>query len=102
MNHFQIYRYACFNRQIIQCQQCRLKDAGESYGHLAAMAKLHASETAMFVTDRAIQILGGYGYTTEYPVEKFYRDAKIGQIYEGTSNMQLLTIAKRVLADKLP
>ena len=65
----------------------------------AAMAKLYPSEAAEFVTSAAIEIFGGYGYTTEYPVEKFYRDAKIGKIYEGTSFMQLSTIAKVLLAE---
>ena len=61
------------------------------------MAKLMASETAMWVTTQAIQIFGGYGFVKDYPVEKLYRDAKIGQIYEGTSNLQLQTIAKQIL-----
>jgi alkylation response protein AidB-like acyl-CoA dehydrogenase len=63
------------------------------------MAKLHASETAMFVTDKAIQVLGGYGFTTEYPVERFYRDAKLCTIGEGTSEIQRLVIARSVLQD---
>ncbi len=75
----------------------RLKEAGKSFLKEAAMAKLFASRMAEKVTSRAIEIFGGYGYTKEYPVEKLYRDAKIGQIYEGTSNMQLLTIAKQLL-----
>ncbi len=61
------------------------------------MAKLYASETAEEVTSAALELFGGYGYTTEYPVEKLYRDAKIGKIYEGTSFMQLNTIAKSLL-----
>ncbi len=80
-------------------EACRLKDAGEKYGHLSAMAKLHASETAMFVTDRAIQILGGYGYTTEYPVERMYRDAKLCTIGEGTSEILRLVIGRHELSD---
>ncbi len=75
----------------------RLKEAGKSFLKEAAMAKLFASRMAEFVTSKAIEIYGGYGYTKEYPVEKLYRDAKIGQIYEGTSNMQLHTIAKYLL-----
>jgi alkylation response protein AidB-like acyl-CoA dehydrogenase len=75
-------------------EACRLKDAGQEYGQMAAMAKLHASETAMFVTDRAIQILGGYGYTTEYPVERMYRDAKLCTIGEGTSEIQRMVIGR--------
>ncbi|MGH8622029.1 MAG: acyl-CoA dehydrogenase, partial [Burkholderiales bacterium] len=72
----------------------RLEDAGEPYTKEAAMAKLFASQVAERVTSRCLELFGGYGYTREYPVEKFYRDAKIGTIYEGTSNMQLHTIAK--------
>jgi alkylation response protein AidB-like acyl-CoA dehydrogenase len=75
----------------------RLEDAGEPYTMQAAMAKLFSSEVAERVTSLAVELFGGYGYTTEYPVEKFYRDAKIGKIYEGTSNMQLHTIAKQLL-----
>jgi alkylation response protein AidB-like acyl-CoA dehydrogenase len=74
----------------------RLKDAGESFVKQAAMAKLFASEVAEVVTSQAIELHGGVGYTREYPVEKLYRDAKIGKIYEGTSNMQLQTIARLV------
>jgi alkylation response protein AidB-like acyl-CoA dehydrogenase len=62
------------------------------------MAKLFASEVAEHVASMAVELLGGVGFTKEYPVEKFYRDAKIGKIYEGTSNMQLATIAKLVAA----
>jgi alkylation response protein AidB-like acyl-CoA dehydrogenase len=72
----------------------RLKSAGEPFVVKAAMAKLFASETAQGVASRCIDLHGGYGFTTEYPVEKLYRDAKIGTIYEGTSNMQKQTIAK--------
>src|SRR5438093_717770 len=75
----------------------RLEAAGEPYTTQAAMAKLFASQVAERVTSRAVELFGGYGYTKEYPVEKFYRDAKIGTIYEGTSNMQLNTIAKQIL-----
>jgi len=75
----------------------RLEDAGEPYTMQAAMAKLFASQVAERVTSLAVELFGGYGYTKEYPVEKFYRDAKIGAIYEGTSNMQLHTIAKQLL-----
>jgi alkylation response protein AidB-like acyl-CoA dehydrogenase len=74
----------------------RLKDSGKDFVKEAAMAKLFASETAERVASQAIDLLGGVGFTREYPVEKFYRDAKIGKIYEGTSNMQLQTIAKLV------
>jgi butyryl-CoA dehydrogenase len=75
----------------------RMKDAGQEYTLNAAQAKLFASQVAERVTSLCVELLGGYGYTKEYPVEKFYRDAKIGAIYEGTSNMQLNTIAKLLL-----
>ena len=75
----------------------RLEDAGASYTKEAAMAKLYSSQVAERVTSLCVELFGGYGYTKEYPVEKFYRDAKIGTIYEGTSNMQLNTIAKLML-----
>jgi len=77
----------------------RLRDAGQPFLREAAMAKLYSSEAAERVTSAAIEIFGGNGYTTEYPVEKFYRDAKIGKIYEGTSFMQLQTIAKQILVE---
>ena len=72
----------------------RLKDAGADFIESAAMAKYYSSKVAEKVTSMAIDLFGGNGFTKEYPVEKFWRDAKIGQIYEGTSNMQLQTIAK--------
>jgi butyryl-CoA dehydrogenase len=72
----------------------RLKDAGLNFIEQAAMAKYFSSKVAENVTSMAIDLFGGNGFTREYPVEKFWRDAKIGQIYEGTSNMQLQTIAK--------
>jgi alkylation response protein AidB-like acyl-CoA dehydrogenase len=72
----------------------RLRKAGDPFVVKAAMAKLYASEMAQRVASRCIDLHGGYGFTTEYPVEKLYRDAKIGTIYEGTSNMQKQTIAK--------
>ncbi|UCF66002.1 MAG: acyl-CoA dehydrogenase [bacterium] len=75
----------------------RLKDNGEKFVKEAAMAKLFTSRMAETVTSQVLEIYGGYGYTKEYPVEKLYRDAKIGQIYEGTSNMQVQTIAKFIL-----
>ena len=75
----------------------RLKDAGQDIARQGAMAKLYASQMAERVTSLCVELFGGYGYTREYPVEKYYRDAKIGTIYEGTSNMQLQTIAKAVL-----
>lgn len=75
----------------------RMKDAGDDFVMEAAMAKYFSSVNAEKVTSRMIDIFGGYGYTKDYPVEKFYRDSKIGQIYEGTSNMQLDTIGKFLL-----
>ena len=76
----------------------RLRDAGDSFLTEAAMCKLFASEVAERVSSLAVNLYGGYGYVKDYPVEKFYRDAKIGQIYEGTTNMQLQTIARQILA----
>jgi butyryl-CoA dehydrogenase/short/branched chain acyl-CoA dehydrogenase len=75
----------------------RMKDAGIPFVKEAAMTKLFASQVAERVTSLAIEIYGGYGFTKDYPVEKYWRDSKIGKIYEGTSNMQLQTIAKLVL-----
>jgi alkylation response protein AidB-like acyl-CoA dehydrogenase len=75
----------------------RLKDAGQDIAREGAMAKLFASQVCERVTSLGVELFGGYGYTKDYPVEKFYRDAKIGTIYEGTSNMQLQTIAKSLL-----
>ena len=74
------------------------KDRGESTTMHGAMCKLLASETAMFVTTEAIQIFGGYGYVTDYPVEKYFRDAKITEIYEGTSEVQRIVIARELYA----
>jgi butyryl-CoA dehydrogenase/short/branched chain acyl-CoA dehydrogenase len=78
----------------------RMKDAGMNFVKEAAMAKLFCSQVAERVTSLAIEIYGGYGFTKDYPVEKYWRDSKIGKIYEGTSNMQLATIAKLVLPSK--
>jgi len=75
----------------------RLKDAGLPFLKEAAMAKVYSSRVAEQVSSKAIEIYGGYGYVKDYPVEKFWRDSKIGAIYEGTSNMQLQTIAKLVM-----
>jgi alkylation response protein AidB-like acyl-CoA dehydrogenase len=71
-----------------------LKDRGEPYGTAASMAKLFASETAMRVATDAVQVHGGHGYMKDYPVERFFRDAKITQIYEGTSQIQRLVVAR--------
>jgi len=75
----------------------RLKDAGSPFVKEAAMAKYFCSQVAERVSSRAIEIFGGYGFTKDYPVEKYWRDSKIGKIYEGTSNMQLQTIANAIL-----
>ena len=78
----------------------RMKDARQNFVKEAAMAKLFSSRAAERISSKAIELYGGYGYVKDYPVEKYYRDAKIGKIYEGTSNMQLNTIAKLVLGGK--
>jgi alkylation response protein AidB-like acyl-CoA dehydrogenase len=75
----------------------RLRDNGDPFLTQAAMCKLFSANAAEHVTSLAVQLFGGYGYVKDYPVEKLYRDAKIGQIYEGTSNLQLQTIAKQIL-----
>ena len=78
----------------------RLKDAGMPFLKEAAMAKLYSSRCAEAVASKAIELYGGYGYVKDYPVEKYWRDSKIGSIYEGTSNMQLQTIAKLIMSGK--
>ena len=80
----------------------RLKDAGKPFVKEAAMAKLYSSRVAEFISSKAIELYGGYGFVKDYPVEKFWRDSKIGAIYEGTSNMQLQTIAKLITQGKQP
>ena len=75
----------------------RLREAGRPFLTEAAMAKYYASQVAENVASKAVEVLGGVGFTKDYPVEKLYRDAKIGRIYEGTSNMQRMTIAKQLL-----
>src|SRR5437763_2159791 len=79
----------------------RLKDAKQPFLREAAMAKYFSSNACEKITSLAVQLFGGNGYTKEYPVEKYWRDSKVGQIYEGTSNMQLATIAKTILTDRL-
>jgi butyryl-CoA dehydrogenase/short/branched chain acyl-CoA dehydrogenase len=86
--------------RLVVYNAARMKDAGYSFLKEAAMAKLWAPQVAERVASKAVEVFGGYGFTKDYPVEKFYRDAKIGSIYEGTSNMQLATIAKMVLGGK--
>jgi butyryl-CoA dehydrogenase/short/branched chain acyl-CoA dehydrogenase len=83
--------------RLLTYNAARLRDVGAPFIKEAAMAKLFASRAAEFVTSNAIEVYGGYGFTREYPVEKYFRDQKVGQIYEGTSNMQLLVIAKQIL-----
>jgi len=78
-------------------EAARLRDAGQPFLTQAAMCKLFSSEVAERVTSLCVNLYGGYGFVKDYPVEKLYRDAKIGQIYEGTSNLQLQTIAKQIL-----
>ncbi len=77
----------------------RMKDAGMNFIKQGAMAKLFSSQLAQKIASLMVEVLGGYGFTKEYPIEKFYRDSKIGTIYEGTSNMQLQAIAKILLKD---
>lgn len=79
-------------------EAARAKDAGERVTERASMAKLFASETATWVTSQAVQIYGGYGYMRDYPVERLYRDAKVTEIYEGTSEIQRLVIARGIYA----
>lgn len=83
--------------KLLVYRAAQLKALGKSCGIEASMAKLFASKTAVKVTTEAIQVFGGYGYTTEYPVERFFRDAKITEIYEGTSQIQRLVISRQLL-----
>jgi len=83
--------------QLLTYNAARLRDVGSPFVKESAMAKLFASRAAERVASKAIEIHGGYGFTREYPVEKYFRDQKVGQIYEGTTNMQLLVIAKQLL-----
>jgi alkylation response protein AidB-like acyl-CoA dehydrogenase len=82
--------------RLLVYEAARLRDAGQPFLNEAAMCKLFSSEMAERVTSLAVNLFGGYGFVKDYPVEKLYRDAKIGQIYEGTSNLQLETIAKNL------
>ena len=83
--------------RLLTYNAARLREAGRPFLTEAAMAKYYASQVAEDVASRAVEVLGGVGFTKDYPVEKLYRDAKIGRIYEGTSHMQRLTIAKQIL-----
>jgi butyryl-CoA dehydrogenase len=84
--------------RLLTWNAARCKDSGLSYTKEAAMAKLSASEAAMWIANKAIQVHGGYGYTKEYVVERCYRDAKITEIYEGTSEIQRIVIAAQEFA----
>jgi len=84
---------------VLTCRAAALKDQGRPFGREAAMAKLLASETAMWATTKAVQIHGGYGYMADFPVERFMRDAKLAEIGEGTSEVQRMIIAKSLLRD---
>jgi butyryl-CoA dehydrogenase len=86
--------------RLLTLQAAALKDAGQVHTKHSAMAKLFAAETAMKAATEAVQIHGGYGYTKEFKVERFFRDAKITEIYEGTSEIQRLVIAGQVLAQR--
>jgi alkylation response protein AidB-like acyl-CoA dehydrogenase len=81
------------------CRAAQLKDRGKPFAREAAMAKLFASEVAMWTTTKAVQIHGGYGYVTDFPVERYMRDAKLAEIGEGTSEVQRMLIAKSLLRD---
>jgi butyryl-CoA dehydrogenase len=86
--------------RLLLYRACALKDAGRPFSAEAAMAKLYCSETASRVTNLAVQIHGGYGYSKEYDVERYFRDAKVTEIYEGTSEVQRMVIARSVLAQR--
>jgi butyryl-CoA dehydrogenase len=83
--------------RLLVYRAARMKDAGQSFSKQASMAKLFASETAMFCAHAAVQMFGGYGFVRDYPVEKLFRDAKITEIYEGTSEIQRLVISRHLL-----
>ncbi len=85
--------------RLLTYRAARLHDTGKPYVKEAAMAKLFASEVSGFVTDKALQIHGGYGYTKDFPVERYFRDAKITEIYEGTSEIMRMTIARSLLRE---
>jgi alkylation response protein AidB-like acyl-CoA dehydrogenase len=84
---------------VLICRAAALKDQGRPFAREAAMAKLFASETSMWATTKAVQIHGGYGYVTDFPVERYMRDAKLTEIGEGTSEVQRMIIAKSLLRD---
>ena len=84
--------------RLLVYNSARLKETGDPFLEQAAIAKLFASQAAQRIASQCVDLFGGYGFSREYPVEKFYRDSKIGTIYEGTTNMQLQTIAKSMLS----
>ncbi|MCU0238570.1 MAG: acyl-CoA dehydrogenase [Pyrinomonadaceae bacterium] len=107
VNNFQVVQFQLAEMaveieaaRLMTYNAARLKDAGKSFLKEAAIAKLYTSRVAEKVSSKAIELYGGYGYVKDYPVEKFWRDSKIGSIYEGTSNMQLQTIAKLIMSGK--
>ena len=83
--------------RLMVLKACWMRDQGLEFSKEAAMAKCYAADVAMQVTTDAVQVMGGYGYSREYPVEKMMRDAKIMQIYEGTNQIQRLVIANKIL-----
>jgi alkylation response protein AidB-like acyl-CoA dehydrogenase len=85
--------------RLLVWRSATLADAKEPFGREASMGKLFASEAAMRATSKAVQILGGYGYTREFPVERYFRDAKLCEIGEGTSEIQRMVIARSILRD---
>ena len=88
------------NARLIVYKAAWLKDSGKPYSLEAAFAKLYASEIATQVTHKAVQVLGGYGYIREYQVERMYRDARVTELFEGTSEVQRLVIARHLLSKK--
>ena len=86
--------------RLLVYNSARLKESGESFLEQAAIATLFSSQAAQRIASQCVDLFGGYGFSREYPVEKFYRDSKIGTIYEGTTNMQLQTIAKSMLSER--
>jgi butyryl-CoA dehydrogenase len=87
--------------RLILYRACASNDSGDNFCKEAAMAKLFCSEMAMRVTDKAVQIHGGYGYSKEYDVERYFRDAKVTEIYEGTSEIQRMIISREILAKRV-
>ena len=85
--------------RLLTFRAAHLYDLGKPFVKQAAMAKLFASEVSGFVTSKAVQIYGGYGYTKDFPVERYFRDAKITEIYEGTSEIMRMTIARSILRE---